>query len=548
MSDETRAQIRRRLRDAAPAAYEQVGSALGPELARSGVRFVVSTGPLEQRWSEALVQLARCIRPIAGREAVLNEGGVYRGCWLESTATINTEVLARFAPEIARETLLQFARNQRADGLIPYKIVDAGAGFSQIQIVTPLARVVWRQWQSTGDHEFLRTMYGAMVRYDAWLVRYRDTRGSGGVEAFCTFDTGHDLSPRFWFAPDRALHGDARECDPLAPGVPYIAPDLTANVACQRSYLALIAEQLGAENDAVRWRELARSSLDALQEHCFDAHDGFYYDSDRDGRHVRIQSDVLARVLACEVGDETFFAESLRRYLMNTRKFLAHYGFTSLAMDDPRFDHDSGRNSWGGPVNFLALLRAPEAFERHGHVAELGLTASAVLSALAVADRFPQCLDGWSGDAGYTQEYAPAILWFLDAIERHSGILVRPDGEIWFSGLAPTRLGHGAATDAVGYRRVIDGVEWELVADDTLVEVHRDGELAFSFPRGCRVVTDRTGVPATVVGLAAGTVTGVLALPATRVPLELAPNVRVAIVEGAATGRTAVDFIAPVFC
>lgn len=548
MSNATRAQARLRLRDADPACAAAIdGSPLGPALAAAGVRFTASGGPLERRWHEALAQLAGCIRPILDETPVLNEGGVYHGCWLESTATISIEILGRFAPHIARDTLLQFAEHQRADGMIPYKIVGAGAGFSQIQIVTPLARVVWRQWQATDDHELLSRMYAAMVRYDAWLAGYRDTRGSGGVEAFCAFDTGHDLSPRFWFAPDRALHADARECDPLAPGVPYIAPDLTANVACQRSYLALIAEELGLDDEADRWRAAAQQSLRALYEHCFDEADGFFYDSDRNDRKVRIQSDVLARVLACEVGDEPFFAQSLRRYLMNTRKFLAHYGFTSVAMDDPRFDHDADRNSWGGPVNFLALLRAPEAFERHGHVAELALTASAVLSALAVADRFPQCLDPWSGAAGYTEEYAPAILWFLDAIERHAGILECPDGEIWFSGLAPTRLEHGAAADAIGYRRTVGGVEWELVADDELVEVHRDDEFVFSFPRGWRVVTDRAGTPVSVVGLAAGGVTGQLTLPERRIPLEVAPNERVAIVDGAADARTTVDFVAPVF-
>src|SRR5690606_432372 len=235
MSDATRAQARLRLRTADPVlAAGLAGSPVGVALAETGVRFTASGGRLETRWQEALAQLAGCIRPILGEAPVLNEGGAYQGSWLESTATINTEVLGRFAPEIARDTLLQFAEHQREDGMIPYKIVGAGPGFSQIQIVTPHARVDWRHWQATGADELLRTRYSAMVRYDAWLARFRDTRGSGGVEAFYALDTGHDLSPRFWFAPDRALHADARECDPLAPGVPYIAPDLTANVACQR--------------------------------------------------------------------------------------------------------------------------------------------------------------------------------------------------------------------------------------------------------------------------------------------------------------------------
>src|SRR4051794_14456605 len=158
MSDATRAQARLRLRAADPVlAAGLVASPVGSALAEAGVRFTASGGPLERRWHEALAQLAGCIRPILGEARVLNEGGAYQGSWLESTGTINTEVLGRFAPEIARDTLLQFAEHQRDDGMIPYKIIGAGPGFSQIQIVTPLARVVWRHWQMTGDHELLRT-------------------------------------------------------------------------------------------------------------------------------------------------------------------------------------------------------------------------------------------------------------------------------------------------------------------------------------------------------------------------------------------------------
>lgn len=546
MTETLRNDALRRLRTANPVERAGVaGSPLAAELVTAGVRFVAVGGPLEKRWHTAIAELDLCIRSLDGSAPVLNEGGVYHGCWLESTGTINVEVLARFAPQIVADTLRLFAAHQRDDGMIPYKVTADGPGYSQIQIVTPLARVVWRHFQRTGDRALLRNMYDAMVRYDAWLERYRDTRGTGGVEAFCAFDTGHDLSPRFWFAPDRAYCGDARLSDPGASGIPYVAPDLTANVACQRSYLALIAEALG--EDSQPWRDAAERSLAALYEQCFDSEDGFFYDRDRSGNPVRIQSDVLARVLACEVGNAEFFAQSLRRYLMNTRKFLAHYGFTSIAMDDPRFDHDASRNSWGGPVNFLALLRAPEAFELHGHVAELGLTTAPVLAALAIADRFPQCLDPWSGQAGFTEVYSPSILWFLDALERHCGILARPDGELWFSGLAPTRLEHGAAAEAVGYSRTVDGVAWELVADDGLVQVYRGGEFAFSFPRGWRVITDSSGTLCVVVGIAAQPVSGELTTASGAIALELAPNECIFLEDDRPDRSDRIEFVAPVF-
>lgn len=539
-----------RLRAGDPAVRAGVrGTGLGAGLAEQGVGFAAVGGPLEQRWHQALAELARCLRPLGGGDPVLNEGGVYAGAWLESTGTINAEVLARFAPGPARDTHLLFAAHQREDGMLPYKVTDDGPGFSQIQIVTPLARTVWHHYLLSGrDRSFLGAMYRAMADYDGWLARYRDTRGTGGVEAFCTFDTGHDLSPRFWFAPDRAFGGDARRCDPDSPTLPYVAPDLTANVACQRAYLATIAEELG--EDGGPWRSAARKSTEALYAQCFDEDDGTFYDLDRSGRHVRIRSDVLLRVLACEIGDGEFFARALRENLMNTRRFLAHYGFTSLAMDDPRFDADASRNSWGGPVNFLSLLRAPHAFEHHGHVAELAVATAPVLAATAVADRFPQCLDPWSGAPGFTSVYSPSILWFLDAVERSAGILPRPGGEVWFTATPPTRLDHGAAARATAYARRVGGSRYELAADDRRAEIHRDGRPLYAFPRGWRIATDTAGRVRAVVGMSPATVTGELeiddATGPVRVPLSVSANERVELDDsGRVASRSSVPFVPP---
>jgi hypothetical protein len=477
-------------------------------LAGGGVAFAAVGGPLEGRWRQAILELQRCVRVLdSGLESpVLVEGGVYPGTWIEGTASISAEVLTRFAPAVARSTQEQFARFQRDDGMIPYKVTDSGPGYTQIQLVTPFARTVWNHYLLTGrDAAFLRRMYDAMVRYDEWLAGYRDTRATGGVEAFGTFDTGHDLSPRFWFVPDRPL-GDARFADPLNPILPLVAPDLTANVAAQRAYLALIADELGLDGDP--WRAKHAASVEALFAQCFDVGDGTFYDRDAQGDLRRVQSDVLLRVMECEIGDDEFFAAVLERYLMHTGKFLAHYGFTSLALDDPRFDANAARNSWGGPVNLLSLIRAPHPFELHGRVAELALTAEPVLTALAVADRFPQCLDPWSGEPGFTEQYSPAILWFIDAVERHFGILPRPDGELWFSGMSPTRLAHGASAEAVAYSRTVDGSLFELIGDDQRTAVLRNGKPHLSFPRGWRVVADSVGRPIAVVGLAAGEVQG----------------------------------------
>lgn len=535
-----------------------VSESLAQQLSSQGVDCVAIGGPLQQRWQQAMQELHQCIRPLAGDTAVLNEGGVYDGCWTESTGTINTEMLSRFAPETATATFRLFADHQRADGLIPYKVTADGPAYSQIQIVTPLARSVWNHYQlhrhgvpgsreHRPDREWLAMMYQAMVRYDQWLMTYRNTRSTGCVEAFCTFDTGHDLSPRFWFAPERCLDHEATQCDPEAVTMPYVAPDLTAYAICQRRYLSLIAEEIG--EDSAGWETAADDMLEALFTQCYDSEDGLFYDRDAQGRAVRVNSDVLLRVLANEIGDADFFEAALQRYVFHTRHFLSHYGFTSVSMSDPRFSGDHTRNSWAGPVNMLTQIRAPHAFEHHQRPAELAVAHRPLWGALLQADTFPQCIDPWSGEAGYTSVYSPGILWFLDAVERWSGILPTSDAHLWFTALAPTRMNHGVAVEALAHSRTVDGARFEFASDDAAAEVWIAGHRHLSFPRGWRVITDRSGEPTAVVGVAPHTVTGVLIRhregDADTCELTLAPNERVELSAMKETGRRAVGFMAP---
>ncbi|PXA88362.1 hypothetical protein DMC47_30130 [Nostoc sp. 3335mG] len=505
------------------------------EFAASGVGFVSSNGALEQRFGEAVRELVACIRPTAGERPILNEGGVYHGCWLESTGTINAELLSRYLPAIAGDTFAGFAHHQREDGLFPYKLTADGAVFSQIQTVTPLARSVWNHYCLNGrDRDYLVQMYAAMARNDAWLARWRDTRGTGAVEAFCAYDTGHDLSARFWHVPDSPEGNDPRRYRADNPLLPFIAPDLTANVACQRDYLALMAEELG--EDGAEWRARAEASRTALFAQCFDANDGFFYDRDHNDQFIRVQSDVLLRVLACEVGDQDFFSEALSRYLLNTRKFFAKYPFTSIALDDPRFDPAFDYNSWCGPTNFLTLIRAAHAFERHGRHVELTWMMQPILSALARSSRFGQTLNPFNGEMGFTEVYSPSILCLLDFLERLTGILPRPEGTLWFTGLVPQQIDHRDAVHATAYSRKIDAHRFEVANDGTTMRAFRDGAPLFSVPHGVRVVTDRTGKIEALIGMSVVPVAGHLELEGGHVRFAIGPN-EVLTLEGGGLSR-----------
>jgi hypothetical protein len=273
--------------------------------------------------------------------------------------------------------------------------------------------------------------------------------------------------------------------------------------------------------------------------------DCFFYDRDRHGRLVRIQSDVLLRVLACEIGDADLFRTALERYLLNTKKFFAKFPLTSIALDDPRFDPAFAQNSWAGPSNFLSLIRAPRAFEHHGHHAELTWIMQPVLAALVAADRFPQTLNPFTGAAGFTEKYSPAILCMLDFVERLIGILPRPDGTVWFSSVLPRPVLHRHETWCTGYSRTLDNVPYCLVNTEAGGEIHRGDHLLCRFPAGTRIVLDPTGRLSGLVNLTSRPIEGRVWFDGADYSIAALPNEWLSLAEGERSSRGGPGLVLP---
>ncbi|MDR1542694.1 MAG: hypothetical protein LBU32_32920 [Clostridiales bacterium] len=507
------------------------------EFLESGVKLASSHPKIEDVYYRAIRALMKCIVKSPSGAQMLIEGAVFIGCWLESTGTISAETLSRFCPNAAQSSFLLFADFKREDGLIPYKITDAGPAFRQVQMATPLARSVWRHYRLNPDKTFLEKMYRAISENDKWLETWRDTRKTGCVEAFCTFDTGHDASPRFWHVKDAPLDGDPAKCDPDSPILPFLAPDMTANVYCQRLYLAKMAEELGGSANA--WREKAERTYEALMKQCYDQKDHFFYDRDRLDRFVKIQSDILIRVLACEVGDDAMFEDALRRYLLNTKKFFSRYPITTIAMDDPRFSQMIEYNSWSGQISFLTQLRLPIAFELHRRYVELTWIMNPILTALSRFENFAGGLSAWLGIEGYSSNYSPTMLCVLDYLERMCGIYPVSGNELWFTALAPAGMDYGEIiAEETAYSRIVKGRLFELANEKDRSFVFRDGELMYEFPKGVRLVTDETGRLKGLIGMSVRMVEGFVCFKGEEIPFSASGN---ETLEYSAKGFASVD-------
>lgn len=148
-----------------------------------------------------------------------------------------------------------------------------------------------------------------------------------------------------------------------------------------------------------------------------------------------------------------------------------------------------------------------------------------ILCSLARAERFAQTVSPWTGEEGFTEAYSPAILCLLDYVERLCGILPRPDGEIWFTGLLPSAMDHGEeVTGETAYARSVDRVLYELVNLRDKSVIYREGQAYMKFPSGIRVITDREGSLRGILGMSVRTVDGRLEWEGRSIPFSVKGN------------------------
>lgn len=119
---------------------------------------------IRQKYAAALAGLAANTRKVYGfDQPVLNEGGVYRGIWLEC-GPMEAAVYGRYAPQVAVASHDVFFHHQRADGYLPCWISGQRAGSHSIQMVVPIAATAWETAQLTGDEAFCARAYEACSR------------------------------------------------------------------------------------------------------------------------------------------------------------------------------------------------------------------------------------------------------------------------------------------------------------------------------------------------------------------------------------------------
>ncbi len=365
---------------------------------------------------------------------VLPISNEYPGLWLESAPYDGLQYVRLMGgdPDVAEANIECFFHYQRTDGQFPCYLLDAenpytseylkvGAdliNYSQIQELVPLAWVALELFKITNNEAFLQRAYSACVRWDAWLVANRMTRGEGVFETFCEFDMGFDFSPRAHDGgiPKTCPENEAGNCPNVA-CLPLLAPDLSAVVYGARRALAEMAELLGNPNEEAQWLTKAEDLRQAIYRKCWDEEDEFFYDIDALGK-VRSYSTIhIQHLLAEGVLETDHFERVYQRYIKSPEHFWTSYPLPSVSVSDPSFSRDGHLipNNWGYWSNGPCMYRLSRWMVKHGKKEDLKWIMSRWME--AAERRWPedvtQAIDPFSGEWSPASPNHSNTLFFL---------------------------------------------------------------------------------------------------------------------------------------
>lgn len=286
-------------------------------------------------------------------------------------------------PASAENSQRVYMEQQREDGLIAYrhgprgmqdyphysKYLDKEMSTTSAPFFSWINLEIFR---AGGDYQFLADAYESGVRYMNWLIENRDLDKDGMFEwgPYGLIENVRDwYNAVFQVSADRYLSVDKEDIsDDLE------CLDLTVMMINEMRSLYDMGWLLGRGKEADKWKELADSTTELVNEHMWCDEKKFYFSVNRDDHSFTY----LTRDLRREeiIGFLPLWAKAvppervpyLIEKLTDENKFWRRYGIPTLAADDewysPYVDYCC---KWNGPVWLLWNYMVIQGLRNYGY-------------------------------------------------------------------------------------------------------------------------------------------------------------------------------------
>jgi putative isomerase len=266
-------------------------------------------------------------------EAMMPSKINYVGLWLWDSA-MHALAYRHVDPDLARNQIRAMIAHQLPNGMLPDAIYDEGLVFTidhpivgEVTKPPILAWAVLKLHETQPDIPFLREIYPALVRFNAWWFSMNDDDSDGLVQYTHPYSSGLDDSPLWDF------------------GMPVESPDINTYLALQMESFSRIADILGQTAESAMWQRRRAAMVRRMVKDMWDEEAGVFRALvDENPLPVLTPFNLYPMwtgLLPQEMNDR------LVGHLTNPDEFGGPYPIPTVARNDPRYDSET---MWRGPV------------------------------------------------------------------------------------------------------------------------------------------------------------------------------------------------------
>jgi putative isomerase len=344
-------------------------------------------------------------------EAMMPSKINYVGLWLWDSA-LHALAYRHCDPELARNQIRAMLAHQRPNGMLPDAIFDEGLVYSiDHPIVGEVTKPPILAWAALKLHEtqpdvvFLREIYPALVRFNAWWFVMNDDDSDGLVQYSHPYSSGLDDSPLWDY------------------GMPVESPDINTYLCLQMESFARIAEILGYPEESRMWQRRRKALTHRMLAEMWDAQAGVFW-ALKDEERVPVITPFNLLPLWIGLLPEEVNARILQ-HLDDPNDFGGPIGLPTVARSDPHYNPEV---MWRGPVwaniNYFFI----EALEKIGEIERADRLAEQTLDLIAA---YPDIYEFYNSETGTPPAKAANIFgWtaavFIDLAIRASRRMLEP--------------------------------------------------------------------------------------------------------------------------
>jgi len=423
-------------------------------------------------------------------------GSIAREIWEIYLLERDKEWLAEQYPRLVSWTNWLFEyRDFNEDGILEsWHYVDIGVDFDPryAQDLPLESPTDVRDCPEPGNEPIIEVDVTGKVPYEKQKARVWHLSYAELVKAAIVSERMGRIQQGGFYMHVAALKAKLREkFEPINWGylTPNSSPDVNAMVYCDLQHLAKIASELGDSRKSKAHKARAAALRKRVDNFLWDNSAGCYFDRDRHGNLIKINTITQLRMLNCGFATKSKAKKLFERHILNTDRFWTSFPFPSVSSDEETARPEA-YSCWHGPTFCPTMTRAPRAFINYGRRAELLEAARRITGHLVKRGGFAQQYNPHTGKPGAIEagiSMSATALAYIEYVALLCGVIPRKREVIEWNCFGLPEINESI------YRQELFGHIYVLKKKGTEFSGYINEKRIFKRKSGYMVVTDSSG-------------------------------------------------------